>query len=105
MDNELAAWKIIKDATRKVLDSYPQSLEEDKRIMEDDEKCPFLTVNQRNCVLYRMGEKEILNFLVESSDEMAVLLGVDQTEETFKKIVKNSDVEPYVKRVYQIASF
>jgi hypothetical protein len=35
-----------------------------------------LTFNQRNCVLFRLGEKEILQWFIEFSEYMISLLGM-----------------------------
>jgi beta-galactosidase beta subunit len=43
-------------------------LEEDIKILKEDDESKFLTLNQRNCVLFRQGEKEILIFLIEVAD-------------------------------------
>ena len=47
--------------------------------MEDDQK-HMLTINERNCVLFRMGEKEILRFLATCSDMMQTILKQTQKE-------------------------
>ena len=39
------------------MDKYPTSYEEDLKILEQEEKEQTLTYNQKNCVLYRFGEK------------------------------------------------
>ena len=49
---------------------YPQSLDEDKEILKRTD----LTFNERNCTLFRSGEKEILAFLLEFSDYVLKLL-------------------------------
>ena len=52
------------------LAAYPQTLEEDMEILKRED----LTFNERNCVLFRSGEKEILVFLMEMSDYVLKLL-------------------------------
>lgn len=49
---------------------YPTSLAEDQEILKKTE----LSENQRNCVLFRMGEKEISEFFIESSTYMLELM-------------------------------
>lgn len=46
------------------LKKYPNTLEQDYELLKD----PGLTFNQRNCVLFTSGEKEILHFLIEFSE-------------------------------------
>ena len=56
--------------SEEALAAYPQTLEEDMEILKRDN----LTFNERNCVLFRSGEKEILVFLIEMSDYVLKLL-------------------------------
>ena len=53
------------------LSHYPQTKEEDEEILQRDD----LTFNQRNCVLFRHGEKVILHFLIDLGDLVINLLG------------------------------
>ena len=58
---------------------YPTTLKEDMAILEkDDKKEETLTYNQRNCVLYRSGEKEILEFLKTCSERFLKLFTIHQ---------------------------
>ena len=53
---------------------YPSKLEQDMELLlADDEKKETLTFNQRNCVLFRSGEKEILHFYLELAEYTADL--------------------------------
>ena len=54
------------------LSRYPQTLEEDLEILKRTD----LTFNQRNTVLFRSGEKEILGFLLDFSNYVIELLGM-----------------------------
>jgi hypothetical protein len=49
-------------------------------LLEKDEKEKVLTYNERNCVLFRSGEKKILNFLINSAEKILHLSGVSQKE-------------------------
>lgn len=42
-------------------------------LKKDDAEC-FMSFNERNCVLFRAGEKEILHFYIEFADYMTSLL-------------------------------
>ena len=46
------------------LAAYPNSIEEDAEILARDDKEQYLTFNQRNCVYFRKGEKEILIWFI-----------------------------------------
>lgn len=63
------------------LEKYPNTLEQDYELLKDE----TLTFNQRNCVLFRSGEKEILHFLIEFSDYVVQLLAM-----TFKEAKKTT---------------
>lgn len=45
-------------------------------ILAKDDVEQALTFNQRNCVLFRVGEKEILQFYSEFCDYMTSVLGM-----------------------------
>lgn len=56
--NELKVLEQIEKLSLENLSKYPTSLEEDLKLLKDDNGT--LTNNQRNCVLMRSGEKEVL---------------------------------------------
>jgi len=58
------------------LKQYQTSLKEDIDILAEDDICKTLSFNERNCVLFRSGEKEILHFYIEFSEYMTSLLGM-----------------------------
>ena len=68
--NEKKVWESIKSMCEEGLSRYPSTLEEDMEILQRDN----LTFNERNCTLFRSGEKEILVFLIEMADYVLVLL-------------------------------
>lgn len=39
-----------------------------------------MTYNQRNCVLYRLGEKEIMVFWLDTAEQMTKWLSMDAKE-------------------------
>ena len=70
--NEKRIFALIKEMCEVALAKYPNTLEQDYEILKDQ----GLTFNQRNCVLFRSGEKEILHFLIEFSEYATQLLGM-----------------------------
>lgn len=64
---------------------YPVSLNEDYEMLKRED----LTFNERNCVLFRSGEKEILVFLLELGEYILNLLNM-----TFKDAKKASQTLP-----------
>jgi len=71
--NELTAWILLKLIAQKNLGNYPNTLEEDNELMEKDAKEHNLTFNQRNCIIYRRGEKQELTYLIYCADKAAEL--------------------------------
>ena len=67
------------------LSRYPTTLEEDIEILQREN----LTFNERNCTLFRSGEKEILVFLIEMADYVLALL-----EMKFKDAKKRTQTLP-----------
>ena len=51
---------------------YPTSYDDDLELLKKDD----LTFNERNCYLFRSGEKEILIFLMEMADYVLNLLSM-----------------------------
>jgi len=69
--NEVRAWTKIFQIASDALAKYPTSLEEDLKLLADEDKLDpadkTLTYNTRNCVLLRVGEKKILNYLLDTA--------------------------------------
>ena len=75
--NEGRVFEKIKTMCEVALSQYPNTYEEDMEILADDEPpMSKLTFNQRNMVLFRSGEKEILLFLIELSTFVQRLLAM-----------------------------
>lgn len=71
--NEIAAWNLITSVVDACLAKYPTTIEEDIELLKQDESTNTLGFNKRNCILYRKGEKQVLNSLKDVSkrvDEM-----------------------------------
>jgi protein-histidine N-methyltransferase len=59
IENEIGAWRLIDQAATATLKGYSTSILEDIQLLKDQN----LTTNQRNCIIYRKSEKEILQYL------------------------------------------
>lgn len=68
--NEIQVWQAVKTICTDYLNEYPTTLDQDIELLKDDS----LTFNQRNCVLFRSGEKEILVYFIEFADLCLSLL-------------------------------
>ena len=80
--NERKVWATIKSTCEEALSRYPHTLEEDMEILKRTD----LTFNERNCTLFRSGEKEILHFLVDMAEFLDKLL--DMKFKDAKKITQ-----------------
>lgn len=58
---------------KQAYEEYPTSLEEDYEILKRED----LTFNQRNSVLFRSGEKEILSFFMRTLPKFLDLFEMD----------------------------
>lgn len=82
--NERRIFERIIELSSIALDIYPHTLEEDREILKDES----LTFNQRNCVLFRSGEKEILHHNIEFGQYIINLLDLKFSDA--RKEVQNS---------------
>lgn len=67
LENEIKVWLKIDSLVDASLAKYDTTYQEDLDVLakDDQEKC--LTYNQRNCILFRSGEKKILHFLKDAA--------------------------------------
>ncbi|CAD8065890.1 unnamed protein product [Paramecium primaurelia] len=69
IQNELSMWNQIVNICTHSLNQYPTTLEQDQEI----HKICELTINQRNCLILRIGEKKILQFYLKFGNKMSQL--------------------------------
>lgn len=73
--NETRVLQKLKSLSEEYLSLYPCSLADDEEALrQDDEGVTEMTFNQRNSVLFRQGEKEILHWFIRFSDFVQNLL-------------------------------
>lgn len=89
IQNELNALQQLKALALAGLAAYPETLEQDAELLATD-----LTENQRNCVLMRQGEKEILAWYVRFVDTVTPLLSLQPKE--LRKAHRPAEYEGYV---------
>jgi hypothetical protein len=80
ISNELKVLGKLKEKSLASLAGYPNTLEEDNDLLAKDDEKQFLTFNQRNCVLFRKGEKEILNWFIELVNYCSKIMGMKWKE-------------------------
>jgi hypothetical protein len=66
LSNEIQAWGLIKEMAELSMTKYPNGLEEDIELLKNDK----LTFNEKNCIQYRKGEKEILHYLIDCAGKV-----------------------------------
>ncbi|EGR34646.1 SET domain protein [Ichthyophthirius multifiliis] len=76
IQNEIDMWNKINQVCQNQMQLYKTNIEEDNQLLQDNN----LTLNQRNCVLLRLGEKDILRFYIEMSQKMITLLKLNRKE-------------------------
>jgi len=69
--NECAVLQVVAKASEETLKGFDTSLEEDLKLLDDVDK--KLTINQRNCIIMRKGEKEILHAYIELAKHVKVV--------------------------------
>ena len=78
--NERKVLRRVKKMAEEIYQQYETTLEEDQEVLKKDDEAPAdqkLSFNQRNCVLMRSGEKEILTFLMRAADTLLPMLDMD----------------------------
>lgn len=75
--NELKVWNKIIGLANLSLEKYDTGLEVDEGLLEMDDKEHNLTSNERNCLLYRIGEKQILHFLLSAAEQIIPLISMN----------------------------
>jgi len=88
--NERKVLQHVQKLAKSGIDLYPETLQEDAQILQRED----LTENQRNCVLMRQGEKQILDWYFKFSDLALALLDMERKE--VKKAAKGSPYESYL---------
>jgi len=67
--NEAQVMYAIAEGAKTVLSGFSTSLEEDNKLLEDPTK--KLTMNLRNCIIMRRGEKEVLHAYIDLAKRIA----------------------------------
>mmetsp|Transcript_5762 Transcript_5762/g.10286 ORF Transcript_5762/g.10286 Transcript_5762/m.10286 type:complete len:577 (-) Transcript_5762:40-1770(-) len=88
--NELRVLQRLKNLAQEGLEAYPETLAHDEALLETTD----LTQNQRNCVLMRKGEKEILHWFIKFVDTVTPLLNLQPKE--LRKTTRPAEIEEYV---------
>jgi outer membrane protein assembly factor BamA len=90
--NESAAWTLVQKTALDELNDYPSTISEDKDLLEQDKKENNLTLNVRNCIKYRLGEKLVFQYLIDVSQKVAELSLMNK-KKAMKKLGSMPDIE------------
>jgi Rubisco LSMT substrate-binding./SET domain. len=93
--NESAVLLLISKEAKRVLDGFETTIEEDDEILQSDE----LTMNIRNCILMRRGEKEVLHAYINLAEKIDKIKDYDlkTLEQYLQREIYNKDSEPSIK--------
>jgi len=94
--NELRVMNAVKVAALEILSKFDTSLEADNKTLDDPEK--KLTMNMRNCLIVRRGEKEILNAYLTLIEHLNAMKDMDvrATQRYYTKHIKRGAKEPTI---------
>lgn len=76
LDNEVKAWKFIKETALVQLAKYPQTLKEDNELLEKDD----LTFQKRNMIFLRKKEKDLYHNMIFCAEEAVRLSTMTKKE-------------------------
>jgi len=94
--NECAVLQVVAQAAVETLKTFNTSLEEDIKLLEDPDK--KLTMNQRNCLIMRKGEKEILHAYIELAQHVKEVetFGVRNLKKYMDKSITGKGKKPSI---------
>ena len=93
LENEIRVWLRIDALVDASLAKYETTYQEDLDLLAKDEQEKCLTYNQRNCILFRSGEKKILHFLKEAAAIFARLTKMS-LKDAVKEVNLMKDFDP-----------
>jgi len=94
VQNEVLVLQEVANQAKEVLKGFDTSLEEDLELLKDKDK--QLTMNKRNCILMRKGEKEVLHAYIDLAERINIVKDYDlkQLEEYMTKEINDKGEKP-----------
>jgi histone-lysine N-methyltransferase SETD3 len=94
--NEARVMQVMAKAAQDVLKEFTTSLDDDNKLLADEKST--LTMNQRNCVVMRRGEKEVLQAYVDLAKHLAIVENYDvkKVQKYVAQHIKGRGREPTV---------
>ena len=77
LETEKSVWLRVSLLAEQALSRFDTSYEEDIELLKQADEYISIDDNTRNCILFRMGEKEILKFLLSLSEQFTFILQQD----------------------------
>ena len=87
-ENEKAAWRHLFKTANLALHNYKTTVEQDAEMLQDDIENDTLSINERNCIQYRMNEKLILQFIKDTARKVRKLIKSENAKEGVNIIKK-----------------
>lgn len=78
IESERATWQLIQAKMSAMLAAFPTTVQEDLQAL--DPAAPPLTFNQRNCILLRKGDKMILTYFINTSQNLINTLNIKKSD-------------------------
>ena len=77
---EQRIWTYISLQAAEALSKYKSTIDKDDELLEIDNRTSMLTTNQRNCLLYIRGEKQVLHFLKDCANKAVKVLKMNKQD-------------------------
>jgi len=96
VDLEIRVLKAVKVICERSLKGYPTTLDEDKKLLENEN----ITYNEKNSIMLRSGEKEILHFMLILVERCLPLL--ETSLKQIRKVTLSHLYNPYLEYIKKI---
>jgi histone-lysine N-methyltransferase SETD3 len=104
IENEVMMLKELKRICEYALTMYPTTLNEDYEMLRSKEG--NMTVNERNCVVIRRDEKEVLVFMIEFAEECKRIIEGVKCQQELKDMLKKKEIKEeyhgYIKSIMEL---
>ena len=104
IENEVMMLKELKRICECALTMYPTTLNEDYEMLRSKEG--NMSVNERNCVVIRRDEKEVLVFMIEFAEECKRIIEGVKCQQELKDMLKKKEIKEqyhgYIKSIMEL---
>ncbi|KAL4505376.1 hypothetical protein ABPG72_002438 [Tetrahymena utriculariae] len=98
VENEHKMWQRVQELLIPLLLKYKTTVVKDKELLESGS----LSQNQRNCVLIRLGEKNILEYYIDMASKMMYLLENNDKKQILESAKSDPKYLPYFHYIIQV---